>query len=135
MKPRKQFWALLAAVYVVVLAVYAGAGSWLLSEIPKPQTQITVLAYLLGGGFALAVALAFVWAILDIVLVQPLQALTRNAEVMARTDSLHEPKLPGHHFLGELPATVRELGSVLQRTREKLESVEAQLAELEKRLG
>ena len=36
---------------------------------------------------------------------------------MARTDSVHEPKLPVQHLLGELPGTLAELGSALQRAR------------------
>ena len=117
MKPRNKFWALLGAVYLVELAVFAGVGSWLLAELPTPRSQVVVLAFLLGGGFALAAALALVWTVLDSVLVRPLQALARNAEIMARTHSLHEPELSTHHLLGELPATLQELGSVLQRAR------------------
>jgi len=117
MKSRSKFWALLAAVYLVELAVFAGAGSWLLGEIPTPQLRVTVLAFLLGGGFALAAALALVWAVLDAVLVGPLQALARNAEIMARTDSVHEPTLPVQHLLGELPGTLWQLGSALHRAR------------------
>ena len=117
MKSRSKFWALLAAVYVVELALFAGAGSWLLGELPTPELQVTVLAFLLGGGFALAAALALVWAVLDSVLVRPLQSLARNAEIMARTDSVHEPKLPVQHLLGELPRALQQLGSALHRAR------------------
>ena len=117
MKPRHRFWVLLAAVYLIVLVVFAGVGSWLLGELPTAQSRVTVLAFLLGGGFALAAALAFVWTILDAVLVRPLQALERNAEIMARTNPLHEPKLPAYHLLGDLPGTLRELGRVLHRAR------------------
>ena len=121
MKPRKRFWILLAALYMVLLAVFGGAGVWLLGELPTPRSRVMVLAFLLAGGFALAGALALVWTFLDAVLVRPLQAVARNAEIMARTNPLHEPELPAHHLLGELPHTLRQLGNVLQRAQANVE--------------
>ncbi len=117
MKARRKLWGLLAAVYLVELALFAGAGRWLLGELPTPELRVPVLAFLLGGGLALAAALALVWTVLDSVLVRPLQALARNAEIMARTDSVHQPNLPVQHLLGELPHALQQLGSALHRAR------------------
>ncbi|MDJ0870904.1 MAG: exonuclease domain-containing protein [Gammaproteobacteria bacterium] len=117
MKPRRRFWALLAAVYVVLVAVFAGAGLWLLGELPAGRSRVTTVAYLLGGGFALAGILALVWTLLDALLIQPLTVLARTAEIMARTNSRHEAELPAHHLLGALPGALRQLGSSLHQAQ------------------
>ena len=39
-KPRKRFWTMLAAVYLVVPAVFGAAGLWLLGELPGALRQM-----------------------------------------------------------------------------------------------
>ena len=126
MKPRNRFWAFLAAVYLALLVLFAGGGGWLLGELSEPRARVTVLAFLVIGGFALAGALALVWAFLDALLLRPVQALARNAEIMARTNPRHEPELPAHHLLGDLPGALRQLGNVLALARSDVEQAQSE---------
>ena len=58
MKPRNRFWAFLAAVYLALVVLFAGGGGWLLGELSEPRAQVTLLAFLLIGGFVLVKYLA-----------------------------------------------------------------------------
>lgn len=115
--PRKFFWALLALIYLLELTLVVGTGSWLMQEIAESPARATLLVILAGGGFALAAALAAIWALLDLSLLQPMLTLARGTEIMARTHSLHQPQLPRRHMLGSLPEAVNQLANLAHKAR------------------
>ncbi len=115
--PRKLFWSLLAIIYLLEIALVVGTGTWLTQELADSPARGLAFMILAGGGFALAAALAAIWALVDYTLLQPMSALTRGTEIMARTHSLHQPRLPGQHMLGSLPGAVSELANMAHKAR------------------
>lgn len=103
---RRRFWALLVLLWLA-------------------QAGLAAVLHTAGPGglslFYLAAALAgvqlLVWVWLDRVLVAPLSAVARGAEILTRTEADHELEIGRRHWLGRLPASVVALGRALGETR------------------
>lgn len=112
---RRRFWGLLGAVYLIEAA--AAAALYTLGG-----TAVVYLAAATAG------LLLLVWLLLDRVLVAPLSAVARGAEILAQTDAEHELEITGRHWLGRLPAAVNILGRALRETRAARDRAVAQHA-------
>ncbi|MBA1149125.1 histidine kinase [Ectothiorhodospiraceae bacterium WFHF3C12] len=105
---RRRFWSLLVLLLLADAALAAALFT---------QTAAGVPVLYLGGALALLSVAA--WVLLDLVLVAPLSAVARGAEILTRTDVEHELEISRHHWLGRLPASVAALGRALGEARDE----------------
>jgi DNA polymerase III subunit epsilon len=136
---RTLFWLLLALPIGLTLAVLVTLGGRLLGSLTDAHTRGLAELLLLGVGFATVAILIVLWVLLDRTLVRPLSALSRGADIIARTNPSHRLELPAFHLLGDLPAALERLAGALHSARSEVTqalatgaaSVEEQRARLE----
>jgi DNA polymerase III subunit epsilon len=121
MNARKRFWLLLLTIYLALLAVLVGGGIWVLDGVESEQLQVTITVYLIGATLASIAVLALAWMVLDISLIQPVQAIGRSLEVMTHSNPLQVPELPPHHLLFDLPESLERLGKQLHQARNEVD--------------
>jgi DNA polymerase-3 subunit epsilon len=119
MNPRKIFWLLLVPVMTAIVLVALGGGSWLLTRLPLPEQRGLAALVLFGGAALIGAVITATWFALDRLLLKPLAALTRGAEIIAHTHTAHELEVPPRNLLGKLPASIAYLSQRLhERTME-----------------
>lgn len=104
---RRRFWALLLVLWL------ADAG---LAAVLYQSEGTGAAAVLYTAGLS-GLLLLPVWLLLDRVLVAPLSAVARGAEILTRTGADHQLEIGRRHWLGRLPASVEALGRALNETR------------------
>jgi len=121
---RRRAWRT-AAVAAAALAAAGGAG---MLRLPAASPALAGLT-----GLALVLLAAVVW-LLDRRVLRPLTAVTRGAEILARSSPGHRLEVRGRHWLEGLPERLQELGDALGRSQAELEeAVAAWSSELEER--
>ena len=111
---------------------------WLLGLLPLSAVVIvaaTAFIVLPGAGpslqawlfttFAVFAAIAIIlitWTLLDRLWLQPLIALNNDAKIILHSHSGHLPHDFQSHLLGELPATIQQLGTALSRARREVKT-------------
>jgi DNA polymerase-3 subunit epsilon len=132
MTPRKTFWLLLLPVMAALALLALGGGTWLFARLPLPEQRVLAALVLFGGTALIGVVVIVVWLLLDRLLLKPLGALARGAEIVAHTNPAHEFELPPRHLLGSLPQAIAGLSARLhERTVEVAKALESGAARTE----
>lgn len=132
MNPRKTFWLLLVPVMVAIALMALGGGTWLFSRLPLPEQRGLAALVLFGGAALIGVVTAAIWFVLDHLLLKPLAALTRGAEIVAHTNPAHDLEIPSRNLLGQLPRAIVRLARRLhERTVEVAKALESGAARSE----
>lgn len=101
MRP-SQFVALLFAALALIIILLGGAGLWALISsgiVPEPKPVVMIG----GGGILLALAaLLGVWIFLELRLVRPVDAITREVETLTHARSVRPMKIADGHVTGGL---------------------------------
>lgn len=103
------FVALLFAVLALVIILLGGAGLWALATSgiiaePKPVLMIGAAGILLA-----LVTLLGIWCLLELRLIRPVDAITREIETLTHARSVRPMEVPGGHVTGGLVDALRGL--------------------------
>ena len=128
MTARKTIWLALASVGVL-FAVCCGAIGWWLGRSLAPE-QLPILFAMFGAtAFLLVLSLAALGVALELRLLRPLQAVAESTHIIQHAHPGHDLELPVHHWLGELPVTLLDLGTELHKARREISLALARGAE------
>ncbi len=111
---------MLGVIIAFELAVFATAAVSIYVLIDDASARTRIVLYLIGAAFAVTVALAILWAFIDLALLRPLGAIERGADIIHRTHAAHTLELPPTHLLGKLPQTIHALGMELHKAKHEV---------------
>jgi DNA polymerase-3 subunit epsilon len=120
MRNRAKFW-FLALIPLALVGSFTGIIIWQLPHfIPDVTLRTQALLFVLLGSFLSLGSIIGTWAFMDWVCLMPLGSLARGARIINRSNPDHNLEIPSLHLLGDLPATLQELGNSLQQAREEV---------------
>jgi DNA polymerase-3 subunit epsilon len=116
---RKLIWLALATLAVLITVCCAAIGWWLGRNLAAEQLPV-LIALLGGAALLLVLTLAALGVALEIRLLRPLQAISESMRIIQHAHPGHDLELPAHHWLGELPAALLDLGIELHKVRREI---------------
>ncbi len=119
MNARKRVWLALAGLGALLVAC-VGAVGWWLGRSLAPEQLLGLSAALTATVLLLALGLGALGAVLELRLLRPLQAISRSLRIIQHAHPGHDPELPAHHWLDELPGAVLDLGNELHKARREI---------------
>ncbi|HEY5719154.1 MAG TPA: exonuclease domain-containing protein [Gammaproteobacteria bacterium] len=117
---RTQHWLLLGLVVGLEILLFGGTGLYLYLHLEDAELQRTLLLYGTLELVLFSLLLAGLWGLLDYALYRPLAAVVRGTELMLRNNTGYNFELPRLNLLGELPQSLQQLGSNLEKTRREV---------------
>lgn len=126
MRYRTRLWLLWLVPAALTLASLVWIGWQMFQVAPDPLARDRLLLGLALAAFSIVGGITAAWVLLDWNCFIPLDALARGARIIARSNPGYVLELPRqHHWLGQFPAMLLELGEALHKARREVAAAAA----------
>lgn len=120
MNNRVKFWSLLAGMLILECLLFVFSLRQIISLHDNSVLTLQLIFYVGGAVAVFSMILVICWAVLDMALFSPLDALSRGSEIMATTNPAHRLELPESHMLGDTPEKLQKLGEALDKAKQEI---------------